>query len=117
MGWAVGYDSNWRRDIGYGVPALCDQPDCVEEIDSGSRRRHRGSEDVIEHRPDIKGATPLETWHITETCRSNRGVYLAWEDAVRQLRVLYEAQTLVRPGDTFSLALFRSSPSDTEGAP
>lgn len=30
MGWSVGYDDNWKRDIGYGVPALCDYPDCVQ---------------------------------------------------------------------------------------
>jgi hypothetical protein len=35
MGWAVGYDSNWRRDIGYGVPATCDHPNCDKEIDRG----------------------------------------------------------------------------------
>lgn len=35
MGWAVGWDTNWRRDIGYGVPAYCDQPECTEEIDRG----------------------------------------------------------------------------------
>ncbi|HJQ00100.1 MAG TPA: hypothetical protein VJ851_00740 [Jatrophihabitans sp.] len=35
MGWAVGYDDNWQRDIGYGVPATCDQPDCSEAIDRG----------------------------------------------------------------------------------
>lgn len=35
MGWAVGYDSNWKRDIGYGVPAYCDVPDCRKEIDRG----------------------------------------------------------------------------------
>lgn len=35
MGWAVGYDSNWKRDIGYGVPSVCDHPDCDEEIDRG----------------------------------------------------------------------------------
>jgi|ERR1700677_1249548 len=35
MGWAVGYDENWKRDIGYGVPALCDHPDCRREIDRG----------------------------------------------------------------------------------
>lgn len=35
MGWAVGYDTNWNRDIGYGVPATCDHPDCNEEIDRG----------------------------------------------------------------------------------
>lgn len=35
MGWAVGYDHNWRRDIGYGVPAVCDHPGCNEEINRG----------------------------------------------------------------------------------
>jgi len=35
MGWAVGYDSNWRRDIGYGVPAKCDHPGCDKDIHRG----------------------------------------------------------------------------------
>lgn len=35
MSWAVGYDTNWDRDIGYGVPSICDHPDCNEEIDRG----------------------------------------------------------------------------------
>lgn len=35
MSWAVGFDHNWRRDIGYGVPATCDHPDCNERIDRG----------------------------------------------------------------------------------
>lgn len=35
MSWAVGYDSNWKRDVGYGVPATCDDPDCETEIDRG----------------------------------------------------------------------------------
>ena len=35
MGWAVGYDPNWKRDIGYGVPATCDHPGCGREIDRG----------------------------------------------------------------------------------
>ena len=35
MSWAVGYDSNWDRDIGYGVPSVCDHPDCNKEIDRG----------------------------------------------------------------------------------
>jgi hypothetical protein len=33
MGWAVGYSNG--RDIGYGVPAICDHPDCDEPIDRG----------------------------------------------------------------------------------
>jgi hypothetical protein len=35
MGWSVGFDSNWHRDIGYGVPAVCDYPGCEEAIDRG----------------------------------------------------------------------------------
>src|SRR6516164_430414 len=35
MGWSIGYDSNWQRDIGYGVPAYCDHPGCKKVIDRG----------------------------------------------------------------------------------
>lgn len=35
MSWAVGFDSRWNRDIGYGVPATCDHPKCNAEIDRG----------------------------------------------------------------------------------
>ena len=35
MGWSVGYDEQWQRDIGYGVPAICDHPGCGAEIDRG----------------------------------------------------------------------------------
>lgn len=35
MGWSVGYDENHKRDVGYGVPAYCDQPGCQAEIDRG----------------------------------------------------------------------------------
>lgn len=35
MGWEIGYDTNWSRDIGYGVPAYCDEPGCDELIDRG----------------------------------------------------------------------------------
>lgn len=35
MGWSLGWDSSWGRDIGYGVPAYCDHPDCRAEIDRG----------------------------------------------------------------------------------
>lgn len=35
MGWSIGYDNNWERDIGYGVPSICDQPGCGKDIDRG----------------------------------------------------------------------------------
>ena len=35
MGWSIGFDDNWNRDIGYGVPAYCDAPKCMVKIDRG----------------------------------------------------------------------------------
>lgn len=35
MGWSIGFDTNWNRDIGYGVPAYCDAPKCMAELDRG----------------------------------------------------------------------------------
>jgi hypothetical protein len=35
VGWSIGYDSNWDRDIGYGVPCRCDHPDCAKPIHRG----------------------------------------------------------------------------------
>ncbi len=35
MGWEIGFDERWNRDIGYGVLAWCDHPDCQVEIDRG----------------------------------------------------------------------------------
>lgn len=35
MGWSIGYDEKHARDIGYGVPAICDHPDCDAKIDRG----------------------------------------------------------------------------------
>ncbi len=34
MGWSVGIDSN-HRWVGYGVPAVCDQPECGAAINRG----------------------------------------------------------------------------------
>lgn len=35
MGWSIGFDTKWNRDIGYGVPATCDHPRCGAKIDRG----------------------------------------------------------------------------------
>lgn len=35
MSWSIGFDTRWQRDIGYGVPAECDHPECHEQIDRG----------------------------------------------------------------------------------
>lgn len=36
MGWSYGFING--RDVGYGVPALCDHPDCSAKIDRGLDR-------------------------------------------------------------------------------
>lgn len=35
MGWSLGFDTRWQRDIGYGVPAVCDHSGCHKSIDRG----------------------------------------------------------------------------------
>jgi hypothetical protein len=35
MGWSIGWDQNWQRDIGYRVPAYCDHSGCAAEINRG----------------------------------------------------------------------------------
>lgn len=35
MGWSIGWDERWQRDIGYGVPAHCDHPGCRKVINRG----------------------------------------------------------------------------------
>jgi hypothetical protein len=35
MSWSIGYDETWKRDVGYGVPAICDEPGCSAGIDRG----------------------------------------------------------------------------------
>lgn len=35
MSWSIGWDLTWKRDIGYGVPATCDHPDCGVKINRG----------------------------------------------------------------------------------
>lgn len=35
MSWSIGYDERWKRDVGYGVPAVCDEPGCGARIDRG----------------------------------------------------------------------------------
>lgn len=49
MGWSIGYSHKQQRDIGYGVPAICDHPDCDAEIHRGMAYacggEHDGGED------------------------------------------------------------------------
>ena len=50
----------------------------------------------------------LETQNITTTCRYNRGDSGAWDEAVRRLREVYDAQVARYPDCTLSLSIARS---------
>jgi hypothetical protein len=44
MSWSLGFDTNWNRWIGYGVPAYCDHPNCNNVIDRGLAYVCRGQQ-------------------------------------------------------------------------
>ncbi len=50
MGWSIGYDDNWKRDIGYGVRATCDHPACNAKIDRGLSQRDANPDEVAKLR-------------------------------------------------------------------
>jgi hypothetical protein len=68
---------------------------------------------MVEHRPDVKAATPLEVQHITVECRVNRNDYPAWWAAVSELYKVYSAQVERYPDATISLAIYRAEPGET----
>jgi hypothetical protein len=49
----------------------------------------------------------LEAQNITSGCRAGRGEGGAWDEAVRRLREIYDAQVQHDPSVTLSLAIFR----------
>jgi len=53
--------------------------------------------------------TWMESAHITPTCRTNRGDAEAWDEAVRRLREIYDAQIEHDPSVVISLAIHRST--------
>lgn len=74
-----------------------------------------GYVDPPDHRPDVKGMTPIETQHITAKCRHNHSVMLAFHYAKEALWQVYEAQVKRRPGATVSLAVYVTDPPAEEG--
>lgn len=84
MSWAVGYDTNWHRDIGYGVPAECDHPECTERIDRGlgyvcAACRPLRSGDLNPHR--LLDADEICYPLTCEWCRRNPADHLLIYDA------------------------------------
>ena len=69
MSWAVGYDTNWHRDVGYGVPATCDHPGCDQDIDRGLSYLCGG--------PGLGGGLGCGLhfcwWHLSFALRDERG--------------------------------------------
>lgn len=54
----------------------------------------------------MDGIRLLEAQAITRDCRDGRGVDGAWDEAVRRLREIYDAQTDYYPGSTLSIAIY-----------
>ncbi|SDQ43502.1 hypothetical protein SAMN05216569_1112 [Pseudoxanthomonas sp. CF125] len=88
MGWSVGYDSNWKRDIGYGVPAYCDHPGCTAEIDRGLGYVCGGEPYGGEHGCGLYVCTEHSEYagdkrdnvRLCKACRYGKHTYLATAD-------------------------------------
>jgi len=82
MGWSLGFDTNWKRDVGYGVPALCDHPDCSEEIDRGLGYICGGEVGGGGHGCGLFfcGAHRAGRHETCERCDAGRGAYAAKPD-------------------------------------
>lgn len=74
MGWSIGFDEKWNRDIGYGVPAWCDHPDCNERIDRGlsyvcANAEPRGGEGCgLYFCPEHKGCFVVDNEELNDCC-------------------------------------------------
>lgn len=70
MSCGYGFDENWKRDIGYGVPSYCDHPECNRFI-------HRGLSFVC-------GSEPYDGEHGCGLyfCEEHRPVYYQHEDEI-----------------------------------
>ncbi len=80
MSWAVGFDETWQRDIGYGVPAYCDHPGCMAEIDRGLSY--------------VCGGEPVE---IGQAWQGDDGKEVA-EDICDLMNMAYNAGLEAKPG-------------------
>jgi len=96
MGWSIGYDTRWDRDIGYGVPAICDHPNCNEEIHRGLAYvcggEPYGGDDGCglyfcgKHRRGkfcdrcLKGKDPFEPKTDTEEWLNHKATHSSWEE-------------------------------------
>jgi hypothetical protein len=84
MGWSIGYDHNHERDIGYGVPAVCDHPGCNEEV-------YRGIDAVCGGEP-YGGDKGCGLYFC--------GSHLFWKEHAKKFvcdRCLVEAETYYKP--------------------
>lgn len=87
MGWAVGYDMNWNRWIGYGVPAFCDHPGCAEEIDRGLGYVCGGEPKGGERGCGLYFCgSHLSAGSLCQQCRNNRAPFIKKPEHPKWLR-------------------------------
>lgn len=82
MGWSIGFDSYWNRDIGYGVPAYCDHPKCKTRIDRGlahvcGAERYGGEKGCGLY---FCGKHQIGSWQRCGKCRYYKSPYKAKPD-------------------------------------
>ncbi len=113
MGWSIGYDSHWERDVGYGVPAMCDYPSCDAEIDRGLAYvcgyephggdrgcglffcgEHLGVDSLCDR--CVKGLEPFEPTLDTLQWTTHKATHPSWE-AWRQHEERYPLKGVLLP--------------------
>jgi hypothetical protein len=104
VGWSIGYDDNWSRDIGYGVPCKCDHPDCDADIDRGLAhvccgQQPYGGEDgcglyfcgahLVHYRDDDGAWSPA----MCERCAKDEAPFSAKPDAAEWIKYKLTCET------------------------
>ncbi len=96
MSWQLGYDENWKRDIGYGVPSYCDHPECNEVIHRGLAHVCSGGNNCglyfcIEHLKEISccekcfdGEEPFEPKPDHPEWTNHKLTHPSWEEWRRE---------------------------------
>lgn len=86
MGWSIGFDSHWQRDIGYGVPAFCDHPRCHMEIDRGLSYVCGGEPYGGDKGCGLYFCGPHGGGRLCSRCRNRKPPFLAKPDHPRWMR-------------------------------
>jgi hypothetical protein len=86
MGWSIGFDAHWQRDIGYGVPAVCDHPRCETLIDRGLAYVCGGEPYGGDRGCGLYFCEAHGGGHLCSRCRHRKPPFKAKPDVARWIR-------------------------------